>query len=383
MPERPLTNVLLRRRRPGTLLRGVGSLLLAASGVVVWQSAASAGPLTDHAPVLQGAGKKAPSVPKTSKPKAHKTSHTAWWDTSPASELSMLGASSPLTPTGGLQVTTDGSTTTAFGAIWYKVPLTSGGQKVDPSSIQAVLTLSLDTTDTVGTPALEACPTASKWKPGGDQPAKKAPKYVCSHGLGSPGNYNSSSNTVTWNLSALQERKRTPGLFSVAIVPAGGLGASSSFSAEFNAPDKSSFSVLSWAPAGRGGSSAGAPPSPGLGTPAAAPGPVSPGASAGGGSYAPSSPASSSPSVAGPSGSAPTGSGSGAPKASTTGSTATGTTGTVPATLTTHGMSGAAQRNLAFGLLIAAALVLASNKKVRRPRLLVPVGSRAKPVPGN
>ncbi|MDA8183177.1 MAG: hypothetical protein M0035_01915 [Actinomycetota bacterium] len=163
---------------------------------------------------------------------------SGWWNESP-----LPISASPTTPAGDLQVTYSGTSTLAFAAVRYSVPLTSGGQQIDPSSITAALTLSFPSTGVVGTPAIDACPTTSSWSAGGDQPSSKAPTYSCSNGLASSGVYDSGSSTMVWSLGAAQESASTPGVFSVALVPAP--GTTSPFSAEISAPSASDFQVLS------------------------------------------------------------------------------------------------------------------------------------------
>jgi len=187
---------------------------------------------------------------------------SGWWSESPLP----LATLSP-TPSSDLQVTYSGTSTLAFAAVRYVVPLGSGSQKIDPSSITAVLTLSMPSPGAVGTPLIDACPTTTSWSPGGDQPASKAPKYSCADGQASAGIYDSSSDTMTWSLAAAQESPRDPGVFSVALVPAP--GASAPFSAEFNTPSASNLAVLSenpYPPSSAGGGS-GASANPGQGTP--------------------------------------------------------------------------------------------------------------------
>lgn len=382
-----------RATRLGLGLAIAGVLLLATGQTASAASLAAIGGVgsaTHVGPAAKVPVPTAPVPPSTSSKPAN--SRTAWWNMTPASAVPGVGSTSPLTPNGGIQVTTNGTTTTAFGAITYKVPLNQGGQKVDPTSLQAILTLSY-ANQSAGTPTLEACPTTSSWKPGGGQPASAAPKYSCSGGSGAQGIVNSSSSTVTWNLSSLQESVSTPGVFSVAIVPASNLTPAQSFSTEFNPPDPSSFRVLSWTPttggAGLGssssssssfptgtGSSSAPPVASGAGSSSPAVGASNPsssfsGSSGGGGAV--SSPASAAPASAGSgsSASSPAGS-SGSPVGSALGST-------TPAAATTT--SAGTRKDLLLGLLLGLALLalVVAGQKSRVPRLLVPLPGKSGP----
>jgi hypothetical protein len=331
----------------------------------------------------------------------------AWWNMTPASVVPVIGSTSPVTPKGGMQVTWDGSSTTAFGAVRYVAPLKSwSGSAISAKSVQAVLTLTLDAKGNAGTPVLDACPTTSPWKPGGDQPAKKAPKYRCTGGHAAKGQFNASSNTVTWNLAFPQESTTSPGVFSIAIVPAPKLGPKDAFNAEFDKPSSGDFTVTSYSNGSGGSGSAGyggggyAPPPGSVASGGSSPVPSGGGSgatfsspAAPGSSYSPSGSSgvggassfgSSSPSgsVGGSSTSSGGGSGSGSGSGSGTG-TASSPTGpqALGSALPTRNLSSTAGRNLALALLIALGVGAASlsGRHVRKARLLVPIAAKASP----
>lgn len=135
--------------------------------------------------------------------------------------------------------------TEAFAAVEYTVPMQgAGGTSIDPDSLQATLTLTLDTSSSadVSSGDVVACPTATDlWSAGGDQDSGQAPQYSCSGSGAVTGNYDSTDNTVSFALSSAQESALTPGVFSVVIVP--GSSPSGPFQAIFEPPAASSFQV--------------------------------------------------------------------------------------------------------------------------------------------
>lgn len=138
---------------------------------------------------------------------------------------------------------------TAFAAVDYEVPLQSGDQSIDPSSITATLTLALDQASSanVSDGDLLACPTATTlWSAGGDQDASQAPQYSCADAVS--GNVDSSAHTVTFALTSAQESSLSAGSFSLAIVP--GTAPAGPFQAVFSAPSATSFTVTDASPAG-------------------------------------------------------------------------------------------------------------------------------------
>lgn len=139
--------------------------------------------------------------------------------------------------------------TTAFAAVDYEVPLQVGGQSVDPSSITATLTLTLDqaSSTNVSDGDLLACPTSTTlWSAGGDQDASQAPQYSCADAV--TGNVDSSAHTVSFALTSAQENGLSAGSFSLAIVP--GSAPAGPFQAVFSAPAADSLTVTNASPAG-------------------------------------------------------------------------------------------------------------------------------------
>ena len=154
----------------------------------------------------------------------------------------------PVAPTPGQAGGSSAGGTLAFAAVEYDVPLQSAGQSVDPASITAALTLSLDQTSSQGVAAgdLIACPTQTTlWSAGGDQDASQAPPYACSTGAVS-GQLDTTAHTVTFDLSQAQESALSPGSFSLVIVP--GPTPSGPFQAVFAAPGAASFTVTGESP---------------------------------------------------------------------------------------------------------------------------------------
>lgn len=133
--------------------------------------------------------------------------------------------------------------TLALAAVEYDVPLQSGGQSVDPSSITALLTLTLDQASSQGVAAgdLLACPTETTlWSAGGDQDVSQAPPYSCSSGAVT-GKLDTSAHTVRFDLGQAQENALSPGSFSLVIVPSP--TPSGPFQAVFSAPGGDSLEV--------------------------------------------------------------------------------------------------------------------------------------------
>lgn len=139
--------------------------------------------------------------------------------------------------------------TLAFAAVEYTVPLQAGGQTVDPSSIQALLTLTLDPASSanVSSGDLIACPTATTlWAAGGGQDYGQAPPYSCGAGQAVTGNVDSAANTVTFDLTSMQESSLSPGTFSIVIVP--GSSPSGAFQAVITPPSSKSLTVTNESP---------------------------------------------------------------------------------------------------------------------------------------
>lgn len=255
-------------------------------------------------------------------------------------------------PSGNTGGNTVGGTLT-FAALEYDVPLQSGGQTIDPTSITAMLTLSLNPSSSQGvsTGDLVACPTTTTlWSAGGDQDASQAPQYSCAGSSAVTGDVDTTKNTVTFSLTAAQENQFTPGAFSIVIVP--GTAPSGPFQAVISPPSATSLSVTSETPAGN--------PDVNLATPAF-PGDTTNTPPGDNGTF-PSDFALSSPS---PSDTNP----------SSTGGTSASPAirGYTPQTASLHGGIGSgAQRTVALVVLLAigALLVAASSRPGRAPRSL-------------
>jgi hypothetical protein len=163
-----------------------------------------------------------------------------------------LGLGIPVPSVGSVGGNTIGDTL-AFGAVEYTVPLQSGGQPIDPTSLRAVLTLALNPTKSieVGTGDVLACPASNTlWAAGDDQTYTQAPTYDCSPGVAVTGNYDASAHTMTFDLSNAQEYE-TPtgegtGIFSLILAP--GTSPTGPFTAVFTTPSSTSFSLTTESP---------------------------------------------------------------------------------------------------------------------------------------
>ncbi|MHB1785703.1 MAG: hypothetical protein ACYCS7_06070 [Acidimicrobiales bacterium] len=274
----------------------------------------------------------------------------------------------PVAPPSGVVGGNTIGNTLAFAALEYTVPLQAGGQTVDPASIQALLTLTLDPTSSgnVSTGDLIACPTATTlWSAGGDQDYSQAPQYSCGSGQAVTGNVDSATHTVTFDLASIQENSLSPGTFSLVIVP--GASPSGAFQAVITPPSSKSLTVTNESPLNdlntnlsSGSTLSPTTPAPQTSTPANTSGgysglqPLTSGSSAGTG----------------------TGTGTGTAPASASGSLSTPSgqrtfaAGT-PAALR-GGLGSGAQHTIALLVLLAlgALLVMASSKPARAPRSL-------------
>ncbi len=187
-------------------------------------------------------------------------------------------------PTGGKVGGSTVGNTLAFAEVEYTVPLQAGGQSVDPNSIRAVLTLSLDpqTSSNVSSGDIIACPTTSNlWAAGYDQKASQASPYDCSAAHAVSGNYDASSNTITFQLSsaqAYQEPSGLTGIYSLALVP--GLSPTGAFTAVINPPSPTSYALTGESPVSNPNQNLAAPAPGSPGGPAVAPLTVAPPTSA-------------------------------------------------------------------------------------------------------
>lgn len=156
-------------------------------------------------------------------------------------------------PSGGSVGGSTVGNTLAYAEVQYTVPLTAGGQSIDPDSIRGVLTLTLDSQSSVNvsTGDIVACPTSNNlWAAGDDQAASQASSYDCSSGQGVTGNYDASAGTLTFDLASAQEYVEPSGptgIFSLAIVP--GTSPTAAFTAVIQPPSSSSFDLTGESPA--------------------------------------------------------------------------------------------------------------------------------------
>jgi hypothetical protein len=188
------------------------------------------------------------------------------------------------TPTGGKVGGSAVGYTLAFAEVEYTVPLQVGGQTIDPASLHAVLTLSLDpqTSSNMGSGDVVACPTTNNlWAAGDDQQARQASPYDCSAGHEVTGNYDATSNTITFELAsaqAYQEPSGLTGIYSLALVP--GTSPSGAFTAVINPPSPSSYALTAESPVSNPNQNVAAPAPGTAGAPATAPLTVAPPTSA-------------------------------------------------------------------------------------------------------
>ena len=150
---------------------------------------------------------------------------SGWWN-----EASVGPVVAPsTTPSGQLQVSNGLSGPLAFSAIRFTLPAGTG-----PSE---TVTVRLATAGAmVGTPAVSACPTTSKWQPGDDQAAAGAPGYDCT------GSHQASGAVTTgaesWSFPTAWASK---GVVSVALVPTS--GTTTPFSISYTAPTSESITI--------------------------------------------------------------------------------------------------------------------------------------------
>jgi len=143
--------------------------------------------------------------------------------------------------------------TLAFAAVQYTVPLEAGGESINPSSLRAVLTVSLDPeTTALGSGDILACPTTNTlWAGGGDQDSGQAAPFDCSPGDAVTGDYDGSSHTLTFDLSSAQEYVNVSGvgtgIFSLVLAPS--LSPTGPFTAVIEPPSATSFAVTDESPA--------------------------------------------------------------------------------------------------------------------------------------
>lgn len=337
------------------------------------------------------------------------TVQSGWWNEAAVGAL----AAPTTTPSDQLQVSNGFSGPLAFAAVRVTAP--SG----TPADWVVTLTLTVPSGATVGTPAVSACPTVGRWKPGADQKPSSAPGYSCRSGHqadGAPGN-----GVEKWTVPLSWG---SGGTVSVALVPTP--GTTSPFSVAYTAPTPASVtfgpqpaaaapvpsapSNSPYPPSGPGSGSGSGPgsgtgPGSGQGSPAATGQPVSaPGASGApapaGAFTAGATGPTGSPAAAGapPSfGSVPSGASAGGPGAATGPQTARNPAGGVtggavgaPLAAAPGGGTGAgagggrAGRLMAFCLLVVTGLVLffLSAQPDRAPRLLGPLTSRVRALTG-
>lgn len=330
------------------------------------------------------------------------TVQSGWWNEAAVGPL----AAPATTPSDQLQVSNGFSGPLAFAAVRVSAP------SATPAGWAVTLTLTVPPgAATVGTPAVSACPTTGRWKPGADQKPSSAPGYSCRSGHQADGAAGNGVEKWTFPLSW-----GSGGTVSVALVPTP--GTTSPFSVAYTAPTPASVtfgpepaatapvsSTPSNSPYPPGGSGSGSGSSPGagsgLGSPVASGQPVSapgaPGTPAPAGAFsAGATGPTSSPGGTGapPSfGAVPAGAGGGAPGSQAAANPAGGSAGgAVAAPLAAAPGGGSAPgaggdragRLMAFCLLVVTGLVLffLSAQPDRAPRLLGPLTSRVRALTG-
>ncbi|MHB8439074.1 MAG: hypothetical protein ACYDD4_07920 [Acidimicrobiales bacterium] len=241
-------NMSIFLRVTGATMAAGAAVLLVGAGTA--SADTTAGPVKtawyDNSGAQQATGETTPSAAKSGELEVSYAPAGASAPTEtvpPAPTVPGAPAQVPSGPVGGSSV----GNTLAFAAVDYQVPTTVNGQQVDPTSITAVLTLTLDSTSSPGisTGDLIACPTASDlWSPGGDQDASQAPGYSCGT---SAATGNVSGQTVTFDLASAQESPLVPGEFTLAIVP--GTSPSGAFQAVITQPTGTSLDVTGESPA--------------------------------------------------------------------------------------------------------------------------------------
>ncbi|HZU72945.1 MAG TPA: hypothetical protein VE990_09265 [Acidimicrobiales bacterium] len=284
-------------------------------------------------------------------------SKTAWWNELPAGVLP-----GPLVGANELAVGDSPSGPTAIAALAYQV---GPDVSADPGSAGATLVLPLNTSSSVGTPAVEACPvspSATGWQAGGNQ-SGAPPDYSCSAAVA--GQLSPDGSKVTFALSPSQQEAKSPGTFNLVIAPTSG-----SFEAVFEVPPDSGFTVTN-PPSPGGGPAAGSSPADSTGVAAPA-GPAPAAAGADSGALAP--PLTAAAPSASPAPAA-------APAASTTGARGSAGQGSIqPVASATPGLlHGRRQQLFGVWLMVDSMIVLAlfGGGPARAPRLLGSLGSRA------
>ncbi|HET6811076.1 MAG TPA: hypothetical protein VFH50_08720 [Acidimicrobiales bacterium] len=202
-------------------------------------------------------------------------SRTAWWNEAP---LGLVVSPSPVQPD-QLMVAEGTASPGAVAAVYYSVADSQAAG--DASSVSATLRMPLDTSSSVGTPAVEACPiqpAAAGWHKGGAQTGSP-PAYDCANGKGVAGQLSSDGSSLLFTLTPAQQQAGSPGVFDLELIPA----SATPFQTVFDQPGNGDFTVT--APS----SPTGATSAPGAGG-APAPGGASAPAGGGQGSGAPSGP---------------------------------------------------------------------------------------------
>lgn len=197
---------------------------------------------------------------------------TAWWNEAP---LGLVLAATPPQPD-ELLVAEGAGRPDAVAAVDYSVAGTPGAGH-DALGVSATLTVSLDTSSSVGTPAVLACPVVPSdagWPAGGDQRGAP-PSSDCSSGRAVAGQVSSDGASVTFPLTPAQQLAGHPGVFNLVLAPA----SQTPFQAVFRPPGNASFTVNPPPQPGPAApaSSAGAPASGGAGAPPGTPAGGAPG----------------------------------------------------------------------------------------------------------